>query len=104
MSVPYFFIFNETTGEVLRSVSCDPNIAGLQTLPGESIIIASPNTQGNEYYIDLDTLTQVPFPERPSELHQFQEFRAQKRMRRSLMRLSPKKALFASPLTLTQIR
>ena len=71
MSVPYFFIFNPNTGEILRSVSCDPATAALQTLPSESIIIAAPNTQNNEYYIDLNTLTQVPFPEQPSTYHQF---------------------------------
>ena len=71
MSVPYFFIFNQNTGEILRSVSCDPATAELQTLPGESIIIAAPGTQNNEYYIDLNTLTQVPFPEQPSTYHQF---------------------------------
>ena len=71
MSVPYFFIFDPNTGEILRSISCDPATAELQTLPGESIIIAAPGTQNNEYYIDLNTLTQVPFPEQPSTYHQF---------------------------------
>lgn len=69
MSVPYFFIFNPNTGEILRSVSCDPATAALQTLPSESIIIAAPNTQGSDYYIDTVSLVQTQIPARPSEAH-----------------------------------
>ena len=69
MSVPYFFIFNPNTGEILRSVSCDPATAALQTLPSESIIIAAPNTDGSAYYIDTVSLVQTQIPARLSEAH-----------------------------------
>lgn len=54
-------IYDSTTGEILRCVSCPPSMVDIQCAPGESYIEAA-KVSDKEYRVDIVECAIVPLP------------------------------------------
>lgn len=71
MNYVSYIIFSLTTGQILRTITSTPDQVEVQKGVDEEALISESFVDDSKLYVDLNTLTLIEYPERPSKFHEF---------------------------------